>query len=150
MTACAKKPTVNASVRTQGMPNVYASRCTTRAQKYTIAGALLLAAAIPTAIHISHRPDDPKKTGVAEASPASALPKVAQPENERVARTPRKELDGQFAALAAKYGEAEARRAQALASQSAALVHDIATTDKFMEQFEAQFGGEIEKLSTEL
>ncbi|WP_367870224.1 RNA polymerase sigma factor [Luteolibacter sp. Populi] len=122
----------------------------TTAQKYTIAGALLLAAAIPTALHISQRPDDPKESGVPETSSTPALPKVAQSENERAARTPRKELDGQFAALAAKYGEAEARRAQALASQGAALVHDIATTDKFMEQFEAQFGGEIDKLSTEL
>jgi uncharacterized MAPEG superfamily protein len=35
MVAWAQKPTAIASVRTHGIPKVYAPRCTTRAQKYT-------------------------------------------------------------------------------------------------------------------
>lgn len=122
----------------------------TTVQKSTIAGIVLLAAAIPAAIHISQDRNDPGKTGSAGSSSSSALPPATPPAAAPATRTARKELDAEYSTLAAKYGESETRRAQALASQGAGLVHDIATSDQVRLQADAQAKSELKNLTREL
>ncbi|MCW1912719.1 sigma-70 family RNA polymerase sigma factor [Luteolibacter sp. GHJ8] len=125
----------------------------TSIQKYTIGGVLLLAAAIPVAIQIQQG-QDPHKTdsGTPPVAHSSALPSA--PETKRKAekseRTPRSGLEGEFAALAEKYGESEARQARSLASQSARLVRQIGSMEGLKEKLGAGVKQEIELLAKEL